>query len=430
MGTEDQIQDAIGEGFLVADFLRNEGAVVFDSFLRRYENFIESVGTFQGPRAASALSGMSAVRGAYNNAVNSTPSWLAPLLREYAYVLDFSDTDVTRIMQSLYADFVENGKRIKSRQFTYGTVTAVGSPAGNGVIYRLTKDENGFDIENTYAQTVTFECVNDQNSGGVKFKENFRFRGGAATTDNIIIEGSDSDQTYPGISSDDSASYFQNCSFSSMNGTGTTKFDFWTISAGAHANFTQDTTNYFQVTPGDPVAASLSIAGNGTIEQAFSLNNTQFAAGTPFILRVPYNGEIGTLNAGAQIWLRAGEQVKIVTYASEAGWNFVVMELSDRAWYKKFAKNGGTISVEIHGYVSGSVKIDNIIVAPMIPFDGLWYAPCAGSTPFKVGDNYYCTDTAIEDAILQRFFVQHTGIMLPHSANASAITWADPVTHT
>lgn len=434
MGTEAQIQDAIGHGFLISDFLRDYGAVQFANFLARYYDYINIVGVFKGERAAAALSGMQAVRGAYSNAVNTAPNWLGPLLKEYAFTLDFPDRSTPLIMQALYADFAANGKRIKSRQFTYGNVTAgatpVGNPSGNGVIYRLTKDENGFDIENTYAQTITMECVNDQNNGGVKFKENWRFRGGAANVDNIIIAGSDSDQTFPGVSSDDSSSYFDNCSFSSMNGSGTTKFDGWTLDVDSVAAWTQDTTNYYQVTPGDPVAASLSAAGNGTIYQTFARRNTQFPNATPMLARVPYNREIGAANAGAEVWLEMGEQIQKVTLAAETGWNFVVLELSDRSWYKHIAKNGGRLAIQVHGLVSGSIKFDNVIVTPMINFDGLWYAPCSGSTPFKVGDNFYATDTAIDDAILQRFFVQHTGFYLPHSANVSAITWADPVAHT
>ena len=436
MGTESQIQDAIGTGFLVMDKLREAGAIEFANFLSRYEDFVDIVGTFKGPRAASALSGMASVRSGYNNASNSGPQWLAPLLREYAYVLDFPDKDMVRIMQALYADYVLTGKRVKSRGFTYGTVTAgatpVGNPVGDGVIYRLTKDENGFDIENTFVQTITMECVNDQNNGGVKFKESFRFRGGAANIDNILIAGSDSDQTYQGISSDDSASYFQNCSFSSMNGeaTETTKFDGWTISDGTPANFTQDTTDYFQITPNDPVAACVVFSTNGKMEQAFSLANTQFSATSPMIVRAPW--KIVGANAGAQVWLEFGEQVsKVDIGGAESGWQTTLkIELSDRSWYKKFAKNGGKLAISVHGLTAGTVKFDNIIVAPQINFDGLWYAPCAGQTPWKVGDNYYVTDICAEDAINQRNLVYETGIYLPHSRNVSDITWADSVPHT
>jgi hypothetical protein len=367
--------------------------------------------------------------------MNSTPNWLEPLLREYAFVLDFADKSTVPIMQSLYANFVATGKRVKSRQFSYGSLTAgatpSGNPVGDGTIYMISKDENGFDIENTYVQTITFECVADQNSGGVKFKESFRFRGGAAAIDNILLAGSDSDATYPGLSSDDSSAYFQNCSFSSMNGdVEETKFDFWTISDGDATLFTQDTADAFQVTPGDPVQACLDIATNGKIEQAFSLGNTQFGSSTPFIIRVPFkrNGA----NANSEIWLEIGEQVqKYVMTGAESGWKTdLVLELSDRAWYKHIAKNGGKLAVSVHGLNTGSIKVDNILVAPCIPFDGLWFASCAGATPFKKGDNYYRTITAVNDAILQRMFVQHTGVPLPAAVNASDITWPDPVAHT
>jgi hypothetical protein len=428
VATELEIKTAIGAGFFVHDFLRTQGGINFDSFVQRVGAFIEFTGAGRFNRSARALSGMAAVRGAYNNAVNTGPSWLTPLLQEYSEILDFPDRDTLRIMQALYADYVKTGKRVKSRQFTFGSVVASGSPVGSGTIYRCTKDENDFDIENTFVQVITVECVQDQNSGGTKFKESFRFKGGSANIDNIVIGGSDSDETFSGISSDDSSGFFQNCSFSSMNGSGVSKFDGWTLDVDSLAAWTQDLVNYYQITPGDPVAASLKASGNGNIYQAFSRGNTQFPQTSPMLIRVPYNRSIGAANAGTLIRLRCGEQVKNITLAAESGWRDELrIEFSNRAWYKQFAKDGGRIQIEVHGLTSGYILFDNVLVAPFQPFDGLWYAPCAGATPFKVGDTYTFTDTAVDAAINQRFLVQYTGVYLPHSANASAITWAEPV---
>jgi hypothetical protein len=431
MGTEAQIKDAIAAGFYVMDGLRYDGAVVGDSFISGIKDFIDKVGLFKGDRAARAIAGMTAnVRANYAAAVDSDTTWLDPLLSEYMSVLEYPIQSRTLNMQSLYLDYALNGKRVKSRGFTYDSVHAVGSPVGDGTIYRNNTDAHGFKIENCYAQTITMECVKDQNNGGIKFKESFRFRAQGANIDNIIVNGSNDDAVFPGLSSDDSSSYFQNCSFSSMNGTGTTKFDNWTITSGSHALFTQDTADYFQVTPGDPVAACLDIADNGIIQQAFSLRNTQFPNGAPMLVRVPWkrNGA----NAGAEVWVRFGEQVAKVTLGgAESGWQTsLYIELSDRAWYRNYAKNGGVLAVEIHGLSAGSIKIDNIIVAPKVKFAGLWFAPCAGQTPFKVGDRYYVTDTCPDTSIIQRQIVLATEMYLPHDSNSSAITWPDPVAHT
>lgn len=431
MPTETQIKDAIGQGFFVMDFLRTEGGMGSDNFIQRVGEFVQYVGAGRFERGGIALTAMAGVRGSYSSAVEGAKAWLAPLMREYMDVLDLPTFGLQQDAKSLYDDYVRNGKRVESRQFTFDTVHASGSPVGSGTIYRCTKDENGFDLENTFAQTVTLECVFDQNNGGVKFKESFQFKGGSANIDNIVIAGSGSDETYPGISSDDSSSYFQNCSFSQANGGATvSKFDFWTLDVDSLAAWVQDTTESYQTTPGDPIAASLKITGNGNIYQNFG--TVQFPQNQPMFVRLPI--KFSGVNAGAFIRMRFGEQVKDYTVGgAESGWLVapLTLEFTDRSWYKKFAINSGQIRLEVHGMTTGTIWVDNWIVCPAINFDGLWYVPCAGATPFKVGDRYYFTDTANDaNAIIQRFFVQHTGVALPSDTNASAITWADPIYHT
>jgi len=158
----------------------------------------------------------------------------------------------------------------------------------------------------------------------------------------------------------------------------------------------------------------------------------QFPQNQPMFVRLPI--KFSGVNAGALIRLRFGEQVKDYTVGgAESGWLTapLTLEFTDRSWYKKFAINSGQIKLEVHGMTGGTIWVDNWIVCPAINFNGLWYAPCAAQTPFKVGDRYYFTDTANDlNSIIQRFFVQHTGVAMPSDTNASAITWAEPVFHT
>lgn len=431
MATEDQIITAINAGFLVSDKLRESGAVEFANVVARINDFTKHVGDAEIPRGKSALGGMADVRADYNAASKDAINWLSPLLKEYMSVLDLPiSTDLVN-MQALYLDYARNGKRVKSRGFTYDSVHAVGSPVGDGVIYRNNTDAYGFKIENCFPQTITMECVNDQNNGGIRFKESFRFKAQGANFDDIIIDGSNDDNIVVGLSSDDSASYFVNCSFSTISGSAATKFTGWTITPDSSlANWTQDTTDYFQITPGDPVAACLKIAENGKIEQAFSRGNTQFPNGAPMIVRVPWK-QVG-VNAGAEIWLRFGEQVaKVTLTGGESGWQTsLYIELSDRAWYRNYAKNGGVLGIEVHGLSAGYVKVDNVLCAAKVKFAGLWFAPCAGQTPWRVGDRYYVTDTCPDTNIVQRELVRNTKIYLPHAVNASDVTWDEPTPHT
>ena len=104
----------------------------------------------QDAYSSAALAGMNAVRSGYSDAVNRGKAWFDACLLSYANVLGFADTDPQRIVQRLYQNFIDNSKWIKSRNFTFGAVSAGGANVGNGTINRLVIDANTLEPMITY----------------------------------------------------------------------------------------------------------------------------------------------------------------------------------------------------------------------------------------------------------------------------------------
>lgn len=426
MPTEAQVKTFISDGVKIKEFLRTTGGTDATNLLGLMNTFKTDVGAAQGQFASFQLSGMDQVRRAFADAKDAGQAWFESALLEYAKVKDFPDTDPQLITRRLYQYMHDNTLRVLSRSFSFGSVALGGSNVGDGTINRLTKDENNYDIENTWAQVVSLRCIRDRNSGAVKHEEVFEIRGGEANVDNIVIAGSGNVSTVQCLSARTSLSYFQNPSFSLMNGAGSTKFDGWTIT-GTAADFTQDGTNYYRDFFGDSTPYSLKIASAGSIAQAFTVNNSQFDPTTPYFIQVALNKSVGS-GSGGSIILTFGDQTATIALASmSAGWNLLKIGLSDDNWFKLFMGTAPTLKVEWDSASSGYILVDDIVIGPMQNFDGLWYAPVGGAVPFIVFDTATFTDTEdLTKGKIQRAFFDYEGLYLPATASTTSVTWSDP----
>lgn len=435
MSAETDTQAAISALVAIDDFLRIEGGAATVDFLDLLTSYNTALGALNPAFVSNAAAGGDQIRAGIAGAIDSVGSALAPLLRKLAIAVDFAETDPQLILRHYYLYMVANTKRITSRSFTFGSVSAGGSNNGAATCYRLTRDENNFNIENTWAQVVSLLCVQDQNSGAAKYQETFQISGGEKNIDNIIVAGSGNIGTIQAISAANSLAYIQNPSFSLANGTAlsTSYFDGWTATSGAA--LTQDTVNYYRAFNGDTTPASAKFSASDKISQAFSLNNSQFNPNVPMFLHIAINKSIGSAVGGA-VTLTFGDQSTAVSVAAlAANWNILYLPLDMRCWYKNFTATTPVISIEWDSRSSGYLLIDDVTLAPMTNFDGLWYAITSNGSsqnpaPSLVNDTYTFTDTE-NKAVgkIQRTLWRTMGLYLP-AAVSSGITWSDPANFT
>lgn len=435
MSAETDTQAAITALAAMDDFLRIEGGAATVDFLDLLTAYNTALGALSPAFVSNAAAGGDQVRAGVASAIDSVGSALAPLLRKLAIAVDFAETDPQLILRHYYLYMIANSKYISSRRFTFGSVSAGGSNVGDATCYRLTLDENGLPIENTWAQVVSLLCVQDQNSGAAKYQETFQISGGEKNIDNIIVGGSGNIGTIQAISAANSLAYIQNPSFSQANGTAlsTDFFDGWTLASGAAV--TQDTTYYYRGFNGDTTPASLKMGANDTASQTFALNNTQFNPSVPMYVHVALNGSQYTASGGT-VTLTFGDQTASVSIASlSAGWNILKLPLTAANWYKAFTAVSPTLSIAWASRSSGSLLIDDVTIAPMTNFDGLWYAVTSNGNaqnpdPNLVNDTYTFTDTEnLSYGKIQRMLWRVSGLYLP-AVQSTGITWADPANFT
>lgn len=416
-----EIKTMIGNAVKHCDELRKYGHVNTPNFIGLEDtlgqslesNYIQEIGA-----------GLAAMRSQFNSALLSGSRVLDPLLRELGLFIKAPETDPVSIAQRMFDYMLDvSSDRITSRQFTFGTPVAGVGNAGNGTLNRLTKDMRNLDIENGYADAKAVKCLYDSHSGGIEHEEDFEIRGEAAARDDIQRLGSGKVGRLTALSAKTSQTYVGNPSWSLFGGTIAvpTSINDWTVTTSL-ANFEIDQTNYYRDFYGDSTPASLKIKANDTIAQAFTVKNAKIDPYTPYYAQIAFNRAIGA--GDGTLTLTVGGVTAAVALVAQAGWNILRIAIGQSNWYRQFNSATPLFSVALSARSTGYVLVDDFIFAPCQFFDGSWYAPVGGSTPWRRDDTFTFTDTEV-GAKIQQFLWRYFGVYWPHSTGGG-ITWADP----
>ncbi len=171
MATEAQVQTSIADTVRMLEHLDryvNTNAQNFDGHKDTLE---ASVGPNIFNFADSVFAGAQRFRSGLVSVATIGRDILTPLLREYGQILDFPEDDVDIILRRLQRDFRDRGLSVASRQFVFGAITSTTGIAGDGVMNRLTVDDDADNIENTFAEIVEAEVVQDEHSGSSEHEE-------------------------------------------------------------------------------------------------------------------------------------------------------------------------------------------------------------------------------------------------------------------
>lgn len=415
-----EVETQISNVVAILEHFREYAGVSSDNYLGDEDTLIQSLETDYAPELLSTIAGF---RASLVSAINGGGSMMSPLFIQMGQVIDAPEKDVQTILTRLYEYMNTNSQAVKSRGFTYGAVSDPGtSNVGSGTIKRLTGDENAYDIENCTPEVKLAECVSDANSGAQKNEEVFQFRGSDSEKDALKITGSGLTTQIRGVSARDSLT--GNSSFTRYSGTtaSPTAIDDWVVGTNI-ANFQIDTGNYYRTDPSDGGSpASLVFETNDYVSQAFSVRNIDINPNVPYYCSIAYNRQVGS--GDGNLTITCGDQTATVALSSQTGWNILEVAIGQKSWLKTFNASVPVVKIELASNTTGTVLVDDLIFTPFQPFDGLWYLPLGGATPFLRLDDFTWTDSATE-SVLQFWFWKSLGRYLPHATGGS-ITWADP----
>lgn len=409
-----------------AKFASVNSSGTLSNFRDREETALDSAG---GDFTVLSNNALKAMRSLVSQAVDSNLARqiLDPLFANYAKVIGIPELDAPSVLRRLYKYFIDNSKLVKSRNITFGSVSA-GSNLGSGTINRLTVDAYGYDIESCHMEAKRAECIQDQNTGGSEHEEIFRFRGANREIDQIRIAGSGTLVDVAALSS--IKSIITNPSFSQFGGdiTAPDEISGWTVGSDI-ANFQIDRTNFYRPFGGrsDTTPSALMFEASDYVQQDFDVNGVRLSPDVPVYAQLAYNRAVGS--ATGTLIFTMGEVSVSVTLAAQTGWNILRIPLNKMLYPRNFAGLASSVPVKIQFIrTGGTLLVDDLCIAPMVLVDGLWYQVVGGATPFVAGlrDSFSWTDAlAGTDSIIQQWLWRAYGLHLPHS-KVGGETWTDP----
>ena len=380
--------------------------------------------------------------------------FIDPILFEYGRIIDqdvggdtfgggYATPDL--ILESLYEFFVKNAQTITSRAISFQAV-AITTAVGNGVISRLTVDENNFELEACTVEKKHFRCRADQNSGTEKYAEVFEHLGQQASKDNLLqgFTGSGLSSTafltsrHAGGS--DGGSLLNNGSFSDFATAGSPKFASWdqVFTGGATASgIAQHLTvaDLYRSFPGETTAGALDLTVNDaghtiSLRQTLkNLNAGSLRRDRPYFLRVMLRKDIGGTATGGTVKLTLGSRsVTIAVSAMTAGWQELVLPLDQNSWFVNFNQDeddGGIVEIEWSAGLTNSILFDDMIFSELNLIDGTyWNMRLNAAVPvaWLVDDELTVTDaydTVFGLGKLQYYMKLGYGRYLPHQSVGS-----------
>ena len=378
--------------------------------------------------APEEMAAIGSFRSRLDGALREIGNVFSSQFRKYGKFIKSPETGVISIFSRLFQHFLDNTLSVNSREFTFGGPSAGGGNIGDGVIKRLNIDRGGFDIENQTPDEKIATVIRDQNSNSRLHEELLQFRGETRGKDALQVTGSGRITNIRAKSANNSL--LLNSSFTGFDGvvgaSGLTDLTNWVVNSGGFTNIeaTTTTADIYRNIEGEAIPAALKFTGNEKITQKLTIKGTELNPARPYYLQIAINRSNGVGGDGT-VTIRMGTNSANVVLAAQSGYFVLSLALDTNLWFENFNEDDIDIEIELSGNTVGDVLIDDVLFLQFEPFDGSWYLPIGGATAWLRDDVFTWTDTALDVAILQRWFWRAFGVYLPSKKDGSE-TWSDP----
>lgn len=335
----------------------------------------------------------------------------------------------------------DNAQLIKSRSLTFD-VTATGTVVGDGAISRLTVDKDSNNLECTGVESKTFEVIKDQNTGATKHAEVLELQFADADTSGLQWVGTGGTKQIASLNAK-SGGLLVNPSFeqgaltdnTALASTG--QLTGWDVGTAAswktHSNAARVYRGYQNDT--GVTHFGLECIVSDTITQVLRTENP----GASFDEDAPYHFQIAWMRRSSAtgnltIHLGASSATVAIGTGTNDAWNILSLALTSARYYQAFKENALDIKVVVDTLATGTVVVDDLILAPMVNLDGTWWAATGGPIPWLRGDQrIFSGDSQGAATILNYWlwralgeFVKALRGWFPSTASASAIVIAEP----
>lgn len=360
---------------------------------------------------------------------NAVASLMSSPLAEYCGALAITEGVRITLDQAIFRlreKLIASGDSIKTRGIVFGTPAAGGSNVGNGTIYRLTQDEDGFPLESGHPEVKSLLCRLDQQQVD-RHEEVFDISGAEREPDFLLVSGTGPQGGISSIGPRASDRILLNQSFSSFSGSisgadvpvvTVNDFSGWTLGSitGAYASLTA-----FRDRAGEADSRKISVRWDNDNSFTQYLGRTRrprFADRTPYLIGVRIYKD--ALVTAGSVTITVGASTVTVTLASLAtGWNTVILPMDKRVYSKNFTQNDLKMQIILAGLVTTGtgIKVDDVTFTEENFVDGTFLTLLGGNTSFIKGDKFTITDTMniSGEGLLSKWTNHRSGILVSSS---------------
>lgn len=348
---------------------------------------------------------------------------------------------------------VTNSKEIEKRGFTKDTATAI-TGAGAGLITISSTDVNGDIIDVGHVEDLTFKCVRDVSGGATVGREQFQIQGTDSAAYRWLENGSNLgrsyDYPYGQVSADfgpaqaraitgaiitansgssASGNLVRNGDFETViSGSGTTKLSQWTISTG-DAGVANETT--------DPILGDTSLAITTDFVMDHNFGTGRLRPNTFYFISVKLDrlaSATGTLTVKVMD-VDEGTTHATLTQDISTLTNDTPVPIQPVIFFVPESAEDLKVQVELASLATGTLTIDDVVVAPATLVDGYLVAIMDGTTQntskqaqgrFKRGDSFVIQTTSAEGGTIQKFYLNMASSRYIRSATSATAGWEDP----
>lgn len=296
---------------------------------------------------------------------------------------------------------VDNSKTLNSNEHTYDTSSA-GSPTGTGATYRITVDPDAKTLDCLGADDKTFYCLKDQNSGVSKHAEVFEVRREDQNPDGLQWVGGGLPTQIVSMHAK-TANILVNPSFevgavaNNTALTSTGQLTGWDLTTASNIKTYSSATYVYRGYGNDTGVTHYGIefTASDTLIQVVKTENP----GATFLERTPYRCQIAwqrKSSATGTLTLHLGAESKAVDISTGTNdvWNILAIDLDDDAYFQSFNENALDVKIQMASLATGTLVVDDLVLAPMTNIDGTWWCVVGGATPWKRGDTLAYTSDA------------------------------------
>jgi hypothetical protein len=385
--------------------------------------------SYEGTHISATQAAVTSMRSSFSSLLANGANILNPLILELAKIGYGSiATSASAALDDIYLGMAQTSptpETVAERAMTYGAIAVGGANIGTGTVYRCTKDQYDYNRESGQPVTgiVKARCITDRSGGRTLGNEEFLLYGsGVGKTDEIELgtcaNGSvslSSKRAIDGLA--------VNPSFETYSGTGATlAFSGWTLDDNTH--MTAYTADYFRKSVGVATGVCLQLTENAYVQQ--NMGTTGLDLTKPVFLIVRYKR---LTSCDGTLTISLGSQTNAVTFSAESGWNDLCVGVGadEEGHYDVFKEDnsglGFKVKIALTSRTTGTLLIDDVVLAQPTLFNGLYYMVVAGVTDFLKEDFFTFTDSSTDSGRIQYWLARLYGKHLPHTSGAE--TYAD-----